>query len=550
MNATAINYGGILWPLPYRAQALKRAHGLRAADAATADLYRRVFDPEHLQLPVIPVDAPLARERDDHIAASQYFARQPDLPLSIVTVTRNDDHVERMDERTQAFIDAIYWLAEKYRRRVELIIVEWNPPAPKPLLAEAFRFPGEHPWVSTSIVTVPAALHDNYQLADQLPLYQMIGKNVGIRRARGDYILATNIDVLLSESLFELITGPTLQPGRIYRGNRWDVDRAILDLDNAEQMLDRARALTFQINYPHATVGRDDAPPPEIPMADYLGYRLLPPLHTMACGDFQLLHRDDWARLRGYCELDTFSFHLDSLFALTCHYAGIEEVNLHNEYPHFHIDHTLGTSVKSDSYVIESTKVMKHISMEGVVNLSRTMELAGDYYIFNKSNWGMAGTALPVTNVTVADWETGTWQPGALSLDDGKGCLDTITLATINIGDKQVEQQCALIHDIAALTAAYLRRRMPGRRLVIWGAGHKAHVFRHYLAANGVEIDTLIDGQRLQATEESGISVVGPEYLHDNRDCFVVIYSMYANDIKQQLDAMHYREGQDYLVGF
>jgi len=32
-------------------------------------------------------------------------------------------------------------------------------------------------------------------------LYQMIAKNAGIRRARGEYVLATNIDILFSSEL-------------------------------------------------------------------------------------------------------------------------------------------------------------------------------------------------------------------------------------------------------------------------------------------------------------------------------------------------------------
>src|SRR5262249_12417724 len=33
-------------------------------------------------------------------------------------------------------------------------------------------------------------------------------------------------------------------------------------------------------------------------------------LHTNACGDFTLLAREDWARLRGYAEWPIFSWHL------------------------------------------------------------------------------------------------------------------------------------------------------------------------------------------------------------------------------------------------
>ena len=48
---------------------------------------------------------------------------------------------------------------------------------------------------------MPSELHARYPHGDALPLYQMIAKNVGIRRARGQFVLATNIDILFSNEL-------------------------------------------------------------------------------------------------------------------------------------------------------------------------------------------------------------------------------------------------------------------------------------------------------------------------------------------------------------
>lgn len=550
LNSEQINYDGILYPLPYRAGALQRAKQIREHNQRAADLYERVFPLDALRLDPIDVPLPFASSAEDQQAASQYFAHDPQLPLSIVTITRNDDHVERMAERTQAFIDCIYNLANRFQRRVELIIVEWNPPADRPPLNEAFRFPTSDDFVSTSIVTVSSAIHQRYDLADRLPLYQMIGKNVGIRRARGEFILATNIDVLLSPALFEHITGPALRSGNIYRGNRWDVDRRILDLQSPDDMLEQAETLAFQVNYPHATVSFNDDIPEQIPMMDYLGYSLLPEVHTMACGDFQLMHRDDWSRVRGYSEIDTFSFHLDSLFAVTCHFAGIDEINFGNDYLHFHIDHTLGTSVKNDSYVIENSKVMKHLSMAGLTNLARNMELQGEHYQFNKANWGLAGHDLPVHAMTVAGWETQSYQPQAVSTDTSPGALDCVTLEAINIGDKQMQQQHALLDNIAEDIAAFLKNECQSRTPLIWGLGHRARVFRRFLARHGVTVDTFVDSEASAMQNPDGTTVINKDSLLASPDHFVVVFSMHADDIRHQLNTMNLTEGRDYLVGF
>lgn len=545
------SYESILYPLPYRQGALQRASGFNADNPRLGKLYQNLFSPQFLRLPPIEVPLPFYSQTNDQEQAQTFFDYDPQLPLSIVTVTRNDDHVERMDERTQAFIDCLYYLAEKYQRRVELIIVEWNPPSDRPPLAESFRFPADHAWMSTAIVTVSADIHNSYELADRLPLYQMIGKNVGIRRARGEFILSTNIDVLLSETLFDYITGSNLKKGHCYRGNRWDVDRRILDLDSPQAMIDSANELTFQINYPHATVPVGSSVPEKVLLQDMLGYQALPDLHTMACGDFQLLHRDDWAKVRGYCELDTFSFHLDSLFCVTCYHAGLEEIDMRDSRPHFHIDHTLGTSVQGDSYVIENTKVMKHISLAGLINLSRNMEEAGDFYVLNKTNWGLAGIDLPTNRVTSAEWETPYSRPTTVSDDAGKGALDCLTLATVNISDRQFQQQHDLIDQVATELSRYIKLNSVGREVVIWGTGQRARVFREFLARHGIAINTLVDSHASETHQlEDGTTILNQEALQGDTRYFVVIFSMYADDIRHQLDQLNYSEGNDYLVGF
>jgi hypothetical protein len=71
---------------------------------------------------------------------------------------------------------------------------------------------------------VPPELHRQLRYADRLPLFQMIAKNVGIRRARGRFVLATNVDVLLSDELMRFLAARRLQPRHLYRLDRYDVD--------------------------------------------------------------------------------------------------------------------------------------------------------------------------------------------------------------------------------------------------------------------------------------------------------------------------------------
>src|SRR5262249_40254665 len=65
------------------------------------------------------------------------------------------------------------------------------------------------------------------QHAEALPLFQMIGKNVGIRRARAPFVLCTNIDILFSDELMRFIASGGLRSGRMYRLDRYDVQNDV-----------------------------------------------------------------------------------------------------------------------------------------------------------------------------------------------------------------------------------------------------------------------------------------------------------------------------------
>src|SRR5437762_1606792 len=143
--------------------------------------------------------------------------------LSIVVTARNDNHGGRLLPRIQTFINALMQQCKKHHLPAELIIVEWNPPADRPPLAGALTWPDDPAYCDVRIIEVPLKLHRRYRHWQNLPLYQMIAKNVGIRRARGEFILATNIDILFSEELIAFIAERCLERGKTYRIDRHDV---------------------------------------------------------------------------------------------------------------------------------------------------------------------------------------------------------------------------------------------------------------------------------------------------------------------------------------
>jgi len=168
--------------------------------------------------------------------------------LSLVVTARNDDHGGNLLARMQAFTTG--WIEQAGRHGIpsELIIVEWNPPPDRPRLAEALALPADPGPCEVRFIEVPPELHNTYAHAGALPLYQMIAKNAGIRRARGRFVLATNIDILFSDELAAYLAERKLDPGRMYRIDRHDVESAVSAEPAIEQKLAYCRAHLIRVN--------------------------------------------------------------------------------------------------------------------------------------------------------------------------------------------------------------------------------------------------------------------------------------------------------------
>jgi hypothetical protein len=321
--------------------------------------------------------------------------RQP--YLTVVATTRNDDHGGDALARTQIFLDALAAQCERHGLDAELVLVEWNPPADRPGLRDALRWPKPGDHFEARIVEVPEPIHSRLENSDQLPLFQMIAKNVGIRRARAPFVLATNIDLLFSDELIQFLVEGSLEPELVYRTDRYDVDVGMPDPPIDEQLEWCERHLVrinrrdgsyepatgrfyriYDLRFPpwlarwvrlagHAwrtlrgalrfafrsllgMVRRQSPSRQELQRARR-GAVSFPRLvryawfeehaqmrmHTNACGDFTLLSREGWTRAEGYPELELYSFFIDALFMYEAHYAGLRENLL--PYRVYHMEH-------------------------------------------------------------------------------------------------------------------------------------------------------------------------------------------------------------------
>jgi hypothetical protein len=123
-------------------------------------------------------------------------------------------------------------------------------------------------------------------------------------------------------------------------------------------------------------------------------------LHTNACGDFTLLSRDEWFRLRGYPEWHMYSFHMDSILCYMAHYDGIREVVLKRNMGVYHIDHHSGWSPEGADVLANRMRSMGVPIMDYVqlCALVARMHRGKSPLVSNDEDWGLASEELVETN--------------------------------------------------------------------------------------------------------------------------------------------------------
>jgi hypothetical protein len=172
---------------------------------------------------------------------------------SFVAVSRNDNHGGDLNARSQAFVSGLLNQAERHQVPIELILVEWNPPADRQSLSKEYDWGKDRMYGTARVITVPCEVHDTFLHGKAQPLYQMIGKNVGIRRARGDLIAATNIDIIFDDDFFRKLKAGEFRKGVVYVANRTDIDKAYPYAESMDKQLAYCRSNILRLNTKYGT---------------------------------------------------------------------------------------------------------------------------------------------------------------------------------------------------------------------------------------------------------------------------------------------------------
>jgi len=167
--------------------------------------------------------------------------------LSVVVASRNDDYTGDMLRRTQVFISSWLEQADRYGLRSELILVDWNPPPDRPPLRGALSWPVRAENCTVRVIEVPPTIHYQFPFANKLAFFTSRARNVGIRRARGEFVLPTMTDILFSDELVQFLASKQLHSDGMYRVDRYDVPADVLQLSSVDARLAYCKQNVLQI---------------------------------------------------------------------------------------------------------------------------------------------------------------------------------------------------------------------------------------------------------------------------------------------------------------
>jgi hypothetical protein len=332
--------------------------------------------------------------------------------LSIVVPVRDAAYGGGLVHRAQVCLNAILTPAAEYGLECEVIFVEWNPVDGAPRFRDLLFWPQTLGPAAVRFIEVPASVHEGVRDAHCRPFHSATARNVGVRRAAGEYILVTGADALPSDSLMEFLAHEPLLDRAFYRIDRRDLPEAVPAAVPVGQQLAFSNGQDITLHTFYGSI-RESGNPTRLDrirtrrrhhavLKEYRKYEAnpiyggrktpfsedrpaFPPdgLHRNGAGDFFLMHRDRWHELRGYTELPTRG-HTDSILCWTAASADLEQVILESPLQLFHQHH--------DRYGVADWPVTDWRPW-----YARYLECrqTGTPLIENESDWGLRDADLP-----------------------------------------------------------------------------------------------------------------------------------------------------------
>lgn len=337
--------------------------------------------------------------------------------LSVVVVGRNDNYGGDFTQRLQNCISWNTKYLEQNKIYTEFILVNWNPVEENKSLVEEIDWPKNRNYVRYRVLTVSNDLHKTFinpEIRDTVPLFEFIAKNVGIRRAKGEYLLLINGDILIHPKIFESMNSASLEQGTYYRADRLDYNPVEeLTVENLyengfvifkkgysyelKKELPKKQQIESLIEKNEQRINWDLWKFKYRAILKYLFITIVYDnggflAHCQASGDFMLMKKTHWLEMKGYPEYTSISTHTDSLFTILAK-ARFNEVVF--DVPVFHQAHKRRYEWQEIENVNEkfakAYRYFEDVAIE--VRENRPMER-----FLNDDNWGLQNIDTPETS--------------------------------------------------------------------------------------------------------------------------------------------------------
>ena len=277
--------------------------------------------------------------------------------ISVVIMSKNDDYGGNLHHR------AIHCLTCFIENFDEVIYVDWK--SAKNSLIEDIKDKLPH----TSKLKVYEVSKEDIQKNNpeyvDYSIVECLGRNIGLRRTTKEWILVSNIDVLI-----EKINLSNYRADTLYTATKRHIPQELhLQHKNTAQLLQKIKEY-----YPHFKLDPDGGSPEAGDIWDPGDFWSL----VVGCGDFQFASKNVWHRMRGFEEEAGGRSYADSnLMKKGYIYANIKKA--HEDI--FHLDH--GTS--------------KEMLPEEILPNNDRFEFVRDFdATTNSENWGWAN--YPIKN--------------------------------------------------------------------------------------------------------------------------------------------------------
>jgi len=247
----------------------------------------------------------------------------------------------------QRCVDSIFEGAAKHQLDGELIIVEWGQPADRESLSTAIKWNNSS--VLTRIIRVPDTLVKTIPNPHKVKFFEPWAKNVGIRRAKGDWVLTTNADIIFSDAMMDVLADGYFNARFFFRANQRNMSEGPANVPRRKITTANKQPGGFFWTWTPAPKGLDEFVY-EICYANG-NYQPYEPreghsktavpyspsmLHFNAAGAFIMMTKANYVRIGGWPETDYWVSVDGKVVALAAN-AGLTQATL--EEPIYHLDH-------------------------------------------------------------------------------------------------------------------------------------------------------------------------------------------------------------------